>query len=166
MLLLFIAPGLVMPTYNIIEFTKATRPDLFEQAIALRFDVYVTEQGAPPDTEPDEVDASATHWAWLTQDNELAATGRLVEKPTGVAKIGRITVKRSFRGTGLGRQLMTHLLEASRQRGFTVTRIHAQVHAIPFYEKLGFEVEGEPFIEDNVPHVVMQRSLSPASPVE
>ena len=55
--------------------------------------------------------------------------------------------------------MLTLLLELARQAGFTEAVLHAQTHAIPFYEKQGFMVSGPQFMEAGIPHRVMRFSL-------
>jgi GNAT superfamily N-acetyltransferase len=47
-----------------------------------------------------------------------------------------------YRGTGLGRDLMVHILTHAKDLGFTESAIEAQVTVIPFYERLGYVAEG------------------------
>jgi N-acetylglutamate synthase-like GNAT family acetyltransferase len=70
-----------------------------------------------------------------------AATARLIAKG-GNAKIGRVAVMPDYRGTGLGRDLMVHILTHAKEIGFTESAIEAQVTVIPFYARLGYVAEG------------------------
>jgi predicted GNAT family N-acyltransferase len=59
----------------------------------------------------------------------------------------------------VGSALLAHLIAIARARGDTTVMLNAQVQAMPFYARFGFEPAGEPFDEAGIPHQAMQRSL-------
>ena len=87
------------------------------------------------------------------------ATGRLLPSVNGVAKIGRMAVKRVLRGQRLGDQVLSALMDAARQRGDTEILLHAQCSAEKFYLRQGFRRQGEVFMEANMAHVEMVCAL-------
>lgn len=79
----------------------------------------------------------------------------------GVGKIGRVITHPDYRRKGIGTKLMRKAIETGiNTLGMTHISIHAQCYAIPFYAALGFEVTSEEFLEDNIPHVKMDFSIS------
>jgi predicted GNAT family N-acyltransferase len=89
-----------------------------------------------------------------------AATARLIAKGD-TAKIGRVAVLPAYRGTGLGRDLMVHILDHARTRGFTKSVIEAQVTVIPFYERLGYVAEGDAYDDGSgILHRVMRLAFA------
>ncbi|KAG1647432.1 Uronate isomerase [Nymphon striatum] len=83
-------------------------------------------------------------------DGIPAATARV--KPIGTtAKIQRVAVLDAHRGTGLGAELMRFVLN-DVSRDFKEALLGSQVHAIGFYEKLGFEAFGPEFDDAGIPH--------------
>ena len=46
------------------------------------------------------------------------------------------------------------LAQIGRQRE---QKLSAQVHAAAFYERLGFHIEGDEYLEAGIPHVMMVR---------
>src|SRR5690349_18390179 len=110
-----------------------------ESCFALRMRVFVDEQGVPPWEEVDHYDETATHFA-AVRDGVVVGTARMVEKGEGLGKIGRVAVEESARGTGIGRELMVHVLTFSRGRVDTLA-LDAQLYVIPFYEMFGFQAE-------------------------
>ncbi len=157
------------PSQHHKRFTSAEAPLLFEQAIALRREVFVNEQGGPLDEEPDAYDGEALQWVFY--DSEAAqmagqpvATCRLVPYQEGcqmkpVAKLGRLAVRESARGSGWGRVMMATMMASAREAGFDQAILHAQSYATGFYEKLGFVAEGGEFEEGGIPHILMRRVL-------
>lgn len=130
----------------------------FAGAWAVRMEVFVVEQEVPVELERDELDAVATHWM-ARLDGEPVGTVRLVEEPDGVAHLGRLAVRKLARGTGLGGRLVRVVEEEARARGLTRCVLGAQVRAMPFYERLGYEGYGEIFDDAGIPHRWMARSL-------
>lgn len=125
---------------------------LQQQAKAIRFDVFVDEQKVPAEIELDDMDAVCLHaLAWDAQGNAVG-TGRLL--PDG--HIGRMAVRRSARGSGVGGALLKALMEQARLRGDTRVVLNAQTQAAPFYQRHGFEVVGPEFEEAGIAHVEMQ----------
>jgi predicted GNAT family N-acyltransferase len=132
-----------------------TWTELWEQAYAIRHEVFVIEQGVPVELEMDEMDPVAWHVLLSEAEGHPVATGRLL--PDG--HIGRVAVRAEWRGQGVGRELMSALLEAARERGHESAHIHAQTDARRFYELLGFVAAGEVFMEAGIPHIEMSKHL-------
>ena len=121
-----------------------------EACYALRMEVFVEEQGVPPSEELDADDETAAHF--LVEDpGQVVGTARLVDKGDGVGKIGRVAIQRAYRGRGIGRDLMRYVMDEGFQRVHTLI-LDAQLQVIPFYEKLGFEAEGEIFLDAGIKH--------------
>ena len=116
--------------------------------------VFVEEQHIPEGDEWDGEDADSVHvLARLNRDP--VGTGRL--NPAG--KIGRIAVFAGLRGRGVGTQILLRLLDEARRLGIREPFLHAQVQAVPFYERQGFSVRGDVFDEAGIPHVRMSLVL-------
>jgi len=128
---------------------------LREDAQKVRVEVFVIEQNVPVELEWDEGDEVSTHAVAYDEQGQPVATGRLL--PDG--HIGRMAVSQSLRGKGIGKQVLVALLEHARQDGYEELVLHAQTHAVPFYEQQGFIAEGEEFIEADMPHRLMRRRL-------
>lgn len=129
---------------------QADRPALER----IRRAVFIEEQKVPESDEWDGEDAGSAHVLALL-NREPVGTGRL--NPAG--KIGRIAVIAGMRGRGIGAVILRHLLDEARRRGLRDPYLHAQLQALPFYEKLGFRSEGGVFDEAGIPHVRMRHAL-------
>lgn len=122
--------------------------------LKLRVDVFVVEQQcAYAELDGRELDPSTT-LVWAERDGEVVATLRIVREPRGPARIGRIVTAPAARGLGLAAQLVGRALELI---GDSEIVLHAQSHLTEWYEHLGFEVSGEDFVEDGIPHTPMRR---------
>ncbi|RJL18850.1 GNAT family N-acetyltransferase [Paracoccus siganidrum] len=129
-----------------------------EPCRALRRAVFIEEQGIAEADEWDGLDDQAIHiLAW--QEGAPTGTARILVDGA-VGKIGRVCVLRRARGTGLGAALIRASLDVLRARpGVTHAKLGAQVHAIGFYERLGFSPVGEVYDDAGIPHRDMLREL-------
>ncbi len=125
---------------------------------ALRRVVFIDEQGVSEADEVDGLDGRAIHL--LAWDGECpVGTARLLVKGA-VGKIGRVCVLPEARGLGLGAALIRSALEElGRIPGVSEAYLGSQSHATGFYEKLGFQVEGEEFLDAGIPHRHMRLAL-------
>jgi predicted GNAT family N-acyltransferase len=129
----------------------------FGACLALRWTVFVEEQAVPAELERDAYDATALHLL-ATLDGRPVGTARMLLKgDTG--KIGRVCVLREARGQGVGAALIRAAVEELRGLGLSKAKLGSQVHAIPFYEKLGFAAEGPVYDDAGIPHRDMVLAL-------
>ncbi|POX52195.1 GNAT family N-acetyltransferase [Streptomyces sp. Ru71] len=150
------------------EVRVAEDPADREACFAVRKDVFVHEQGVPEDIEYDAYDADAVHVLAIRADGVPLGTGRLLYGEAAAAKnggdpdvgsLGRLAVTQAARGLGVGAALVRAIEEAARARGLSAVDLHAQTHALGFYERLGYEVYGPEFPDAGIPHRAMRRTL-------
>lgn len=133
-----------------------------DAAFAVRRVVFRDEQNVPAELEFDADDDAAYHVIALA-GSDVIGTARLVIHDE-YAKVGRMAVLQDWRKAGVGRALMDALLaEATRLKVARIV-LHAQVHAIGFYQRCGFAIVGEEFDEAGIPHRRMERDITPARP--
>lgn len=141
------------------EWGRPSAPDdvgLLEAAFAIRRKVFCEEQNVPEEEELDDRDTEAWHFLAFV-DGVPAGTARLV--PTaGAAKIGRMAVRKEYRGRGVGTRLLEAAMHAAAELKLHPMVLDAQVSAIPFYERLGFVAEGVVFDDAGIPHRRMTRA--------
>lgn len=123
---------------------------------ALRRAVFIDEQGVSEAEEIDDLDDACLHL--LALDGDAPVGTARVNIQGGLAKIGRVCVVKSHRGTGLGAALIQKALEVSRGKAARA-KLGAQTHALGFYEKLGFVATGPIFDDAGIPHRDMVRDL-------
>ena len=129
----------------------------WHRVLELRTAIFVVEQKCPYQ-EVDQGDTGSWHL-------EVADQGRLIGTlrvlPPGLSykecSIGRVAVHEDYRNVGLGRELMIVALAFCDARWSTV-RLSAQTYLQSFYESLGFTAVGEPYLEDDIPHIEMLRT--------
>jgi YbgC/YbaW family acyl-CoA thioester hydrolase len=133
--------------------------ELGRDAQAIRTAVFVQEQKIPAEMEWDAADESCTHAVAYNRFGMPLGTGRLLEHVPGVAKIGRMAVSQTMRGSRIGRAVLDGLMQAARERADREVILHAQMTAAPFYARAGFTQRGPIFEEAGIPHVEMVRAL-------
>ena len=121
---------------------------------AIRYEVFVEEQNVPVEEEIDANDPLSIH-AIVWTDGKAAGCGRLL--PDG--HIGRMAVRKPYRGLGVGAFVLQHLIERARQRGDREVVLSAQTHALGFYAKFGFVAEGGEYLDCAIPHRDMRKIL-------
>ena len=119
---------------------------------AVREEVFIKEQHVPVELEWDGLDVAAQHLLALSNAGEAICCARL----PGDGSIGRMAVLKTWRGLGVGSALLNKAVELYRQQDIQNITLSAQVHAIPFYEKSGFEVCSEPYLDADILHVDMR----------
>lgn len=125
-------------------------------AEAIREEVFVSEQGFSH--EFDEADARAEHA--VAYDGETAVgTLRIVRETPDRVTIGRVAVKRAYRGRKIGKALLEAAFAEARRIGAKTAELFAQEQAVGFYRKSGFCEGDETRSEDGVRHVLMTRAL-------
>jgi predicted GNAT family N-acyltransferase len=139
-----------------------------EACFAVRKEVFVGEQGVPEDIEYDVYDAGALHVLAVREDGLPLGTGRLLYGEAAAAKtdgdlsvgsLGRLAVTREARGLGVGAALVQAIEDAARARGLTAVDLHAQTHALGFYERLGYVAYGTELPDAGIPHRAMRKAL-------
>lgn len=137
---------------------KIAETDDLAACRALRRVVFIEEQGVSETDELDDMDGAAIHLL-ATDAGRPVGTARLL--PMGKAgKIGRVCVLKEMRGTGLGAALIRASVERFRQiDGIATVKLGAQVHALGFYEKLGFTAFGPVYDDAGIPHQDMALTL-------
>ena len=118
---------------------------------ALRRTVFIEEQGVSEADEVDGLDSQAIH-ILAKQDGRPVGSARLLTiGDTG--KVGRVCVLQEARGTGLGAALMQAAVAQFRTiPGITRVKLGAQLHALAFYERLGFIAYGAVFMDAGIAH--------------
>jgi YbgC/YbaW family acyl-CoA thioester hydrolase len=124
-------------------------------AMALRTAVFAQEQGIAAALMGDDADANAVHALARNRAGVVVGSGRLVLLDGQRGKIGRMAVHAGVRGAGVGRALLSALVQSARERGLQELVLHAQTSAQGFYARRGWQPRGEVFEEAGVPHQAM-----------
>ncbi len=120
----------------------------------IRDKVFIQEQQVPQALEWDEFDKQCLH-VLVTDNHKPIACGRI--KSNG--HIGRMAVLKEYRQQGIGRDILHALIEYAEINHLKKVYLHAQISALPFYEKQGFITCSEEFLDANIPHKTMKKIL-------
>lgn len=119
--------------------------------LALRRKVFIEEQGVSEADELDGLDGQAIHLLARIDGQPVGSARLLIKGETG--KIGRVCVLPDWRGTGLGAALMrAAIAEMRAMSGLRQVRLGAQLHALGFYQRLGFQAEGPVYQDAGIDH--------------
>ena len=91
-------------------------------------------------------------------DGKTVGTGRITFYGSE-AQIVWVAVRKPYRGRGVGRAIMEHLLRLAREQGSRIVTLNAQTHALTFYEALGFRPIGRRFFMGNIEHQYMAKEM-------
>lgn len=137
----------------IIQILNAINDDIKQ----IRIDVFINAQGF--ENEFDDIDKTAK-FVLLSIDGKAVGTCRFFPSNIdGDAHIGRMAVRKLYRGQNLGSKIMHAAENGIRRDGFKTCSLSAQVQARPFYESLGYVAEGEEYLDEGCPHILMRKQL-------
>ncbi|MBF8808003.1 MAG: GNAT family N-acetyltransferase [Enterococcus lacertideformus] len=124
----------------------------------LRYEVFVIEQGILPEVEFDELDTSYHHF--LLMDHHVpVATLRYQKKSNTCFQPDRFCVAKGYRKQGFGSHLLSLAENKAIEEGLQESYLVAETTAIDFYQKQGYQVFSEPFLEDGLSCVEMKKAL-------
>ncbi len=136
---------------------KLYENSLPNEAKRIRTAVFVNEQGFRD--EFDETDRNSLH-AVLFIDGNAAGTARMFTEDGGKSyHIGRMAVLKEYRKSGLGSEIMQFLCQKAKALGAKKCALSAQCRAKAFYRKLGFIESGDVYLDENCPHIYMEKEL-------
>ncbi|EMF0202035.1 GNAT family N-acetyltransferase [Enterococcus hirae] len=124
----------------------------------LRYQVFVLEQGILPELEFDETDNSDNYFL-LMENNVPIATLRYQKKSSTCLNPDRFCVAKNYRQQGFGRQLLSLAEQKAKKEGLLSSYLVAEMTALSFYQQQGYETCTDPFIEDGITCVGMQKEL-------
>ena len=134
-----------------------------DACFAVRREVFCVEQNVSEELEWDGLDEVCTHFIALPEEGAPAdaalGTARLWISEEGKAKAQRVAVHKRARGQGIGHLLMAALEAEAARLGHQEVILGAQVSALGFYEKRGYQAYGDLFDDAGIPHRMMKLSL-------
>lgn len=127
------------------------------EAMDIRKEVFMEEQGFQ--NEFDEIDRRAVHLVLFDGEMPVGTCRVFRDEATGRDTVGRIAVRKPWRGKACGARLLGEAEGLVRQQGGRQLCLHAQVAAKGFYEKQGYQPWGEEDLDEGCPHVWMKKEL-------
>lgn len=143
-------------TINVKSF-RSSEKSLFSLARKIREKVFIVEQKVDEVDEFDEFEAESLHYLLFVGDKAVgtARWRRVGDK----VKLERFAVLKGYRRKSYGDYLLQRVVADAKKEG-TPIYLHAQLKAIPFYERRGFKKVGDLFVECEIEHykMVLERS--------
>lgn len=141
--------------WKIKRFEELKLKEMYE-ILALRNEIFIVEQECPYQ-DCDDKDEKSYH-LFAEENGEIVAYSRIIEKGVSYDEIsiGRVTVKKSYRGKGISREMLSKAIEfIEKDLKETEIKIQAQAYLLNFYKSFGFKEVSEEYLEDNIPHIDM-----------
>jgi predicted GNAT family N-acyltransferase len=130
----------------------------YQQMIKLREDILRKPLGLA--FSPDELEKEKNNLLiGAFEDDQILGCCMIVEDNPDMAKLRQMAVLNALQGKGIGRALMQFAENLARDHGYKVLTMHARKNAIGFYEKMGYRVKGNEFLEVSIPHCEMEKQL-------
>lgn len=128
-----------------------------KKAYEIRRTVFIEEQNVPPEIEVDQYEDEAIHFICY-DDEKVIGAGRL--RFVGEhGKLERICVLKPYRGKSFGKKIIEAMEKEIVNNNYSKALLNAQTHAKEFYERIGYQVISDEFIEAGIPHVTMEKKL-------
>ncbi|MEL6437013.1 MAG: GNAT family N-acetyltransferase [Pseudomonadota bacterium] len=124
-----------------------------EQCLSIREVVFVEEQGVPISLERDSKDDKALHYIAFDDDEALGAARVLIMDD--VFRFQRVAVLGHVRGRGIGTEMMRFMMDELADRPDAAGKrffLSSQANVIPFYDRLGFKICSDPYMEAGIEH--------------
>ncbi len=137
-----------------------TQKEIFEN-LKIRIEVFVNEQEINYMDEFDGLDELATLFVAYDGDENAIAASRIRLIENSYAKFERVAVLESYRGCGAGRELIEAMeLYVKNNTSIDLIKLSSQSHALEFYRKLGYTDYGDMYLDCNIEHFDMKKSLN------
>lgn len=128
---------------------------LTDEEVQIRNTVFVDEQGFSE--EFDYIDDISIHFVIYDGNTAIGVCRIYDENNTGEYHVGRVAVRKEYRGKGIGKMLMDKAFEKIKELGGKCAVLSAQKQAQGFYESCGYKCTGKEYLDQGCPHVEMRR---------
>lgn len=93
------------------------------------------------------------------EEDELMACCILTKAAQDTCKLRQMAVHPRFQRNGLGAAMMNYAEQLAKDAGYAKMVMNARKTAKGFYEKLGYEIKGDEFVEVTLPHFFMEKNI-------
>lgn len=138
-----------------VQYKKVETINDFIDAIRIRVDVFIKEQGFEPGWEPDEADKNSKQFIALIE-GKIVATARIREAADKALKIERMATSKEFRKKGITKGLVSYIANSCKKINPNKIWVQSQVQAQGFYEKCGFKAMSKPYYLYGIQHIDME----------
>jgi CTP:molybdopterin cytidylyltransferase MocA/predicted GNAT family N-acyltransferase len=151
-----------------VHVVRIDNPSLLQASHAVRRRVFIEEQQVSEAEELDDRDGDARHWL-AVQGEWVVGTARWLWRSlphpgnhagSGVAKVQRVAVLAPWRRSGVGAAVMAAIEGDAHAHGARQLVLGAQLSALPFYLRLGYQPVGDVYLDANIEHRDMVKECS------
>ena len=137
----------------------ANSQNTINQIIDLRYAILRQPWNKPKDTATDDLEGNSIN-AYIEQDEDVIACGRLQDNGKGIGQIRYMAVDANYQGKGLGKLIVAKLEEEAKRIGLKTIELQARENALEFYKSQGYEVKETSFkLWDIIQHYLMTKEL-------
>jgi N-acetylglutamate synthase-like GNAT family acetyltransferase len=130
----------------------------YQQMVRLRTDMLRKPLGLS--FQPDELEKEKDDvLIGAFEDDRILGCCLLTKIDDKTVRLRQMAVPNSLQGKGIGRALMIFAENIARDLGYKTLVMHARKTAIGFYEKLGYHITGNEFMEVTIAHCAMEKPL-------
>lgn len=141
-----------------IQSTRDTHSNVYQDAVAIRFKVFVQSQGVPAAIEIDQNESHCIHFVLYNEAHQPVATVRLLpDSESNQVILQRMAVLDDYRGKGIGSLLLQEAEKVAQEQSFHSITLHAQLGALDFYLKNGYKTVGPVFEEAGIQHITTEK---------
>ena len=94
------------------------------------------------------------------EEEKMLGCCLLTEIDKDCIQLRQMAVQNNLQGKGIGASMMNFAENVAKDAGYKILMMHARKSAIGFYERLGYKVSGNEFLEISIPHIVMEKKIS------
>jgi len=126
----------------------------------LRKKVFVQEQNIPFERVKDEDDGYFIHFLVFRNSNPIGTARISFNNVENIAFIERLCILKEHRKSGIGKFFMEELVEYCKKQNFNKIFLSSQERVTDFYNKVGFNICSERYMDSNLPHFKMELRLT------
>lgn len=141
-------------TIKLIDFNSGE----YQKAFELRNNLLRKPLGLDLNNDQLDAEKNSFHFCLFENDEIIACLVGTPIDSTNI-KIRQMAVSENHQSKGLGKKLMIFAEKNLVEKGFKNFELNAREHAIPFYEKLGYQSIGDIFSEVTIPHIKMIKKI-------
>ena len=130
----------------------------YTQMVQLRTDILRKPLGMTFGPEELEKEKDNIHIAAF-EDDKMLGCCMLIRQEDKEIRLRQMAVLNNLQGKGIGKAILIFAENIARDLGFKEITMHARKTAVPFFEKLGYRIIGDEFLEISIPHVEMEKKL-------
>ncbi|AZZ60941.1 GNAT family N-acetyltransferase [Oenococcus sp. UCMA 16435] len=132
---------------------------ILADAMTIRRTVFMNEEHVSEKDEIDGQDGCCLHYVSYLNNWHPVSTARIYSIGKDTWHIGRVATLKTFRGRSYARQILKRIEKNAKSKNIKKLELEAQVHAISFYEDLGYQTFGDIFLDANIEHRRMEKLI-------